>query len=147
MLKDPPIPKSKEIEMGPAHNSADFEYAEMLRLDGWVEVKPRQKQEGFITSIDEVEFGMTAVIKHLPVYTHVTGTGCICPSKNDISLEERRGAVGHVLRFAYNLIGGEKIFFDVVPNVTRNTADIRVVEKSFFQEDRTSPWVTLINVI
>ncbi len=119
-----------------------------LEARGWVietEFSPpdeKIEQERLNRRLMEEYLGRQAVLNRIPS----TKKGPICPSETDLQLDKRFGAGNMTLRFRYHHLCGEILIFDVVPNVERNSAEIRMVEQFLFEEC-TAPWITIIHVV
>jgi hypothetical protein len=119
-----------------------------LEAQGWVietECVPsdtdREKERVARLQLEEY-LSRQAVLKHIPS----TKRGPVCPSETDLYLDERFGAGNMTLRFRYIHLCGEILIFDVVPNIEKNRAEIRMVEKTLLGEN-TTPWITILHVI
>lgn len=97
--------------------------------------------------MDEIIFSTKAAIKHLIVHANVTLSGCIAPTEKDIIFVSREGAIGQVIKFRYDFVGGDRVFIEVAPSLETNSAEIRIHDDSIFDEKISSWWLRHLNIV
>ena len=147
----------KEFAMfQPAHNESDriaFEiYGGRLPFSRVHSTPTKQfvvqeSKEEFIPQMDDLLFAIKALLKYIPIYSVVSESGCIRTNENYVELVERRGVTGQVFRLRYSFTNTQNVTVDVVPNQEKNTADVRLVEKSLTHNETRGHWLRLMRIL